>query len=87
MAQIIMYTKSICPYCVRAKNLLQMKGITEFEEINIENDNALREEMIAKSNGRMTVPQIFINDRHVGGFDDLDILNKQGELNSLLAGD
>ncbi|MGE3920693.1 MAG: glutaredoxin 3 [Gammaproteobacteria bacterium] len=82
MAEIIIYTKSYCPYCDRAKALLQSKGLS-FKEISIEHDEKLREEMIAKS-GRKTVPQIFINDQSVGGFDDLYALQKSGELDQLL---
>ena len=83
MKKIIIYTKEICPYCVRAKALLQRKG-AQFEEIKI-TDDATKEEMIKKSGGRMTVPQIFIGDFHVGGCDDLYALENQGKLDKLLA--
>lgn len=83
MANIVMYTKKICPYCVRAKGLLNSKGV-EVKEISIEGDDALREKMISKSNGSMTVPQIFIDDYHVGGCDDLYALEGRGELDPLL---
>jgi glutaredoxin 3 len=79
---IIIYSTTYCPYCVRAKDLLNRKGVS-FTEILIDNDDALREEMIAKSK-RMTVPQIFINDQHIGGCDDLYALDREGKLNSLL---
>ncbi len=77
-----MYTKKVCPYCVAAKALLKQKGQT-WTEIDIEASDSIREEMIAKS-GRLTVPQIFINEKHVGGFDDLSALEQKGELDLLL---
>lgn len=83
MAEIIIYTTGYCPYCVRAKELLKRKG-QSFTEINAE-DDAVREEMVAKSGGRRTVPQIFINGRHIGGCDDLYALDKAGTLAPLLA--
>ncbi len=83
MANVIMYTKKVCPYCVRAKGLLKTKGV-EVTEISIESDNVKREEMLSKSNGAMTVPQIFIDDFHVGGCDDLYALDGKGELDKLL---
>ena len=82
MTNIVVYSKQICPYCVRAKALLKRKG-AEFEEIMI-TDEKTRDEMIEKSGGRMTVPQIFIGDYHVGGYDDLEKLNKEGKLDELL---
>jgi glutaredoxin 3 len=82
MPKIIIYSKDICPYCVRAKSLLQRKGAS-FEEIKISTD-AQKEEMIKKAGGRMTVPQIFIDDFHVGGFDDLHALDVAGKLDELL---
>jgi glutaredoxin 3 len=83
MAEIIIYTTGYCPYCVRAKELLKRKG-QSFTEINAE-DDAVREEMVAKSGGRRTVPQIFINGQHIGGCDDLYALDKAGTLAPLLA--
>lgn len=83
MSKITMYTKATCPYCTMAKNLLKQKGVTDIEEIRIDLDEAQREKMI-KLTGRMTVPQIFIGDFHVGGFDDLAKLNHQGKLDELL---
>lgn len=83
MKKIVIYTKSICPYCVKAKALLDRKGC-EYEEINIEQDEMLRDEMMAKSLGRKTVPQIFIGDYHVGGCDDLYDLEKNQKLDALL---
>jgi glutaredoxin 3 len=85
MARVEIYTTTICPYCVRAKALLKRKGAA-FEEINIETDDSLRETMMARSGGRRTVPQIFIDDRHVGGCDDLYALDRNGELDRVLAG-
>ena len=82
MLEVVIYTKEICPYCVRAKALLQRKGVV-FKEIKII-DDVTKEEMIKRSNGRMTVPQIFINDYHVGGCDDLYALDAAGKLDSLL---
>lgn len=77
-----MYSKDVCPYCVKAKFLLQRKKI-DFTEIKIRDDET-REEMIKKSGGRMTVPQIFIGDTHVGGCDDLYELEAKGKLDELL---
>lgn len=82
MTNIVIYSKDPCPYCVRAKSLLQRKG-AKFEEIKI-TDDATRQEMIEKSGGRMTVPQIFIGETHVGGFDDLYALDQEGKLDELL---
>lgn len=80
---IIIYSKDNCPYCVRAKILLSRKG-SNFTEIKIINDQ-MREEMVKKSGGRMTVPQIFIGEKHIGGCDDLYEMDARGELDSLLA--
>ncbi len=82
MTQVTMYTTTWCPYCVRAKNLLGRKGVP-VAEINIEEVDGARDEMVARS-GRMTVPQIFIGDQHVGGCDDLYALESQGRLDPLL---
>jgi glutaredoxin 3 len=78
-----MYSKSWCPYCVRARSLLQAKG-ADIEEIDIEEHPDRRAEMISRS-GRRTVPQIFIGERHIGGSDDLHALNAAGGLDALLA--
>ncbi len=85
MADIVIYTKDYCPYCVKAKNLLKHKG-KSFREIDITRDEKLQQEMVTKSGGRRTVPQIFIGNTHVGGFDDLAALDKAGKLDALLAG-
>ncbi|MFT6076813.1 MAG: glutaredoxin 3 [Myxococcota bacterium] len=82
MPNIIIYTTDYCPYCVKAKMLLQRKKV-EFKEIKISDDQT-REEMIKKSGGKRTVPQIFINDFHVGGSDELHNLDRQGKLDELL---
>lgn len=82
MAKIEIYTKATCPFCHRAKALLNSKGAA-FQEIAIDNDPAKREEMIARS-GRTTVPQIFIDGQHIGGCDDLHALDARGGLDPLL---
>ncbi|MBF0462759.1 MAG: glutaredoxin 3 [Magnetococcales bacterium] len=85
MAEVLLYTTTVCPFCIRAKALLSKKQAT-YREINLDNNPAMREEMIQKAGGKRTVPQIFINGRHVGGCDDLHELDKQGQLDRLLAG-
>ncbi|MEI9993594.1 MAG: glutaredoxin 3 [Rhizomicrobium sp.] len=84
MSNVKIYTTPICPYCVRAKALLKKKGAT-FDEIDVFMDSDARREMEAKSEGRRTVPQIFIGEKHVGGCDDLYALESQGKLDPLLA--
>lgn len=79
---IVMYSSGWCPYCDRARALLARKGLT-FREIKVDEDPAERDAMLARSGGRRTVPQIFIGDRHVGGFDDLYAIDKSGELDTL----
>jgi glutaredoxin 3 len=81
MPKVIIYSKDNCPYCVRAKMLLARKG--DFTEIKI-TDDKLREEVMQKSGGRKTVPQIFIGEKHIGGCDDLYALDAAGELDKLL---
>lgn len=83
MSKIVIYTSSSCPYCLRAKALLKRKN-AKFEEINIENDQQLREKMIQQADGRKTVPQIFINGIPIGGCDDLYALEQEGQLQKLL---
>lgn len=85
MATVELYTTPICPYCHAAKELLTRKGV-KFKEINVMGDTAKREEMVARANGRMTVPQIFIGATHVGGCDDLYDLDHEGKLDPLLNG-
>jgi glutaredoxin 3 len=84
MPDIIIYTKDYCPYCVKAKTLLNRKNAA-FREIDITRDATLVQEMIEKSGGRRTVPQIFIGDTHVGGADDLYALDAAGKLDALLS--
>ena len=81
-AEVLMYSAGWCPYCARARSLLERKGIS-FREIDIETDAELRAEMIARS-GRRSVPQIFIGERHVGGFEELYQLERAGELDGLM---
>ena len=81
---VTLYVSDWCPYCQRAKNLLMQKKVT-FSEIDVEEDEKSREEMIARSN-RRTVPQIFIGDKHIGGCDDLIALDRSGELDRLIQG-
>ncbi|WP_262029118.1 glutaredoxin 3 [Microvirga sp. Mcv34] len=83
MSSITIYTKSWCPYCSAAKKLLAEKGVA-FTEIDIEKKPEARAEMIQKANGRSTVPQIFIGEKHVGGCDDLYALDDRGQLEPLL---
>ncbi|HEX5361057.1 MAG TPA: glutaredoxin 3 [Fluviicoccus sp.] len=83
MAKVVIYTTKICPYCVRAKMLLQKKGAA-YEEIDVSHDHEQRMKLVEITRQR-TVPQIFINDRHIGGCDDLYALERQGALDPLLA--
>lgn len=83
MPRILMYSTAVCPYCIRAEQLLRNKGITEIEKIRVDLAPELRDEMMNKT-GRRTVPQIYIDDRHIGGFDDLAELDRRGELDKLL---
>jgi glutaredoxin 3 len=83
MANVVMYTTQYCPYCVQAKALLRNKGVA-FEEVDVGGDDELRSKMIEAS-GRRTVPQIFINDSPIGGFEELRSLEEEGELDRLLA--
>ena len=84
MAKIEIYSKTTCPYCVMAKRLLESKGQT-FEEINLNQSPERTDEMVERSGGRMTVPEIFIDDKLIGGYDDLAALETAGELDALLA--
>ena len=83
MADVIIYTKPGCPYCHAAIDLLEQKG-ADYVEIVASNDPAKKQEMIQKSNGRMTFPQIFIDGKHIGGSDDLRALDAKGGLDALL---
>lgn len=84
MPHVKMYCTAVCPYCQMAERLLNKKGVTEIEKIRIDLDPAQRDEMM-RITGRRTVPQIFIGEHHVGGFDDLSALDAGGELDPLLA--
>jgi len=82
-AQVEIYTWSTCPFCMRAKALLNKKGV-EFTEYCIDGDEAARSEMATRANGRSSMPQIFINDQHIGGCDDIYALESAGKLDTLL---
>ena len=85
MPKIRMYSTAVCPFCQRAEMLLKSKGVAEIEKIRIDLDSAKRDEMMEKT-GRRTVPQIYIGEVHVGGFDDLAALDRAGKLDPLLHG-
>jgi glutaredoxin 3 len=85
MNKVLMYSTAVCPYCQRAEALLSARGVTQIEKVRIDLDPQRREEMITRT-GRRTVPQIYIGDTHVGGFDDLAALDREGRLAPLLAG-
>ncbi len=84
MATVEIYTTKVCPYCVRAKNLLNAKDV-DFTEIDLTGDDEGRLALVKRSNGMRTVPQIFINGQHIGGSDNLHELEEKGELDKLLA--
>jgi glutaredoxin 3 len=84
MAKIVMYATGVCPYCVMAEKLLRSKGAADIEKVRVDLDPARRDEMMQRT-GRRTVPQIYIGDRHVGGYDDLAALDRAGGLDPLLA--
>ena len=83
MKSVLVYSTRICPYCVMAKRLLAAKGV-QYEEVLVDVDCERRGEMLQRSNGRRTVPQIFVGDTHVGGYDDLAALDRAGRLDPLL---
>ncbi|MEM9927516.1 MAG: glutaredoxin 3 [Cyanobacteria bacterium P01_D01_bin.50] len=83
-AKVEIYTWSTCPFCIRAKSLLKRKGV-DFIEYSVDGDEEEREKMAHRGDGRRSVPQIFINDNHVGGCDDIYALESQGKLDELLA--
>ena len=85
MAKVRIYLTAVCPFCHRAEMLLNSKGISAIEKIRVDLDPRLREEMMSKT-GRRTVPQIYIGDRHVGGFEELSALDHAGRLDALLQG-
>jgi glutaredoxin 3 len=82
MAEIVIYTTQICPYCVRAKDLFRKKGV-QYNEVDVTNHEA-RAEMMEKTGGKRSVPQIFIGERHIGGCDDLYALETEGKLDALI---
>ena len=84
--RVLMYSTAVCPYCVRAEQLLRARGVTEIEKVRVDLDPQRREEMMART-ARRTVPQIFIGETHVGGCDDLIALDRDGKLLPLLAGE
>lgn len=83
MAKVVMYTSAYCPYCMNAERLLNSKGVTEIEKIRVDESPEIKIAMMEKT-GRRTVPQIYINDQHIGGFDDLRALDLAGGLDPLL---
>ncbi len=85
MANVLMYCTAICPYCVRAEQLLRRKGVEQLEKVRVDLDAGRFQEMLERAQGRRTVPQIFIGDVHVGGYDDMLELEMAGELDPLLA--
>lgn len=85
MPDVVMYTTAVCPFCQKAKMLLASKGVSQIQEIRVDQDPDAREKMMALT-GRRTVPQIFIGETHVGGCDDLVALNSAGKLDVLLKG-
>ncbi len=84
MNTVTMYTTAVCPFCQRAELLLQQKGVTAIDKIRVDLDPAARQTMMERT-GRRTVPQIFIGDTHIGGYDDLAALNNAGKLDMLLS--
>lgn len=85
MAVITMYATSMCPYCIQAERLLAAKGVTDIAKVRVDLEPARRDEMMRRTR-RRTVPQIYIGDYHVGGYDDLVALDRAGKLDPLLAG-
>jgi glutaredoxin 3 len=83
MAKIVMYSTGVCPFCVMAERLLRSKGVAEIEKIRVDLQPERRKEMMERT-GRRTVPQIYVGDRHVGGYDDLAALDRAGGLDPLL---
>jgi len=84
MAKIVMYSTAVCPYCINAERLLTAKGVKQIDKIRVDLQPEQRIEMMEKT-GRRTVPQIYINDQHIGGFEELRALDSRGELEPLLA--
>ena len=86
MAKVLMYSTGVCPFCMMAERLLKSKGVDQIEKIRVDLEPKRREEMMQRT-GRRTVPQIYVGETHVGGFDDLYALDQQGRLDPLLQGD
>ena len=86
MAKVLMYSTGVCPFCQMAERLLRAKGVAEIEKVRVDLDPARRDEMTQRT-GRRTVPQIYVGDRHVGGYDDLAALDRAGGLDPLLTKD
>ena len=84
MARILMYATGVCPFCLMAERLLKAKGVTQIEKIRVDLEPARRQEMMART-GRRTVPQIYVGERHVGGYDELAALDRAGGLDPLLS--
>ena len=84
MAKVVMYSTAVCPFCLMAERLLRSKGVADIEKIRVDLDPARRDEMMQRT-GRRTVPQIYVGERHVGGYDDLAALDRAGGLDPLLA--
>jgi len=84
MAKVLMYSTAVCPFCLMAERLLRSKGVAEIEKVRVDLDPARRDEMVQRT-GRRTVPQIYVGERHVGGYDDLAALDRAGGLDPLLA--
>jgi glutaredoxin 3 len=83
MAKVLMYATGVCPFCLMAEKLLRSKGISDIEKIRVDTDPARRQEMMQRT-GRRTVPQIYVGEHHVGGYDDLAALDRAGGLDPLL---
>ena len=84
MSRVVMYSTAVCPFCLMAERLLRAKGVAEIEKVRVDLDPARRDEMMQRT-GRRTVPQIYVGERHVGGYDDLAALDRAGGLDPLLA--
>jgi len=84
MAKVMMYATGVCPFCVMAERLLRSKGVSDIEKVRVDLEPKRRDEMVERT-GRRTVPQIYVGDRHVGGYDDLAALDRAGGLDPLLA--
>jgi glutaredoxin 3 len=84
MAKVLMYSTGVCPFCIMAERLLKSKGVSDIEKVRVDLDPRRRDEMTQRT-GRRTVPQIYVGERHVGGYDDLAALDRAGGLDPLLA--